>query len=67
MNEPSFSREIGRAFTRPFTRIGLSRMLFTVIGLLIPFIGMIFFIPRREKLLAKFKKEKTSAPDAPEE
>ena len=40
--------------------------LCTVLAILI-FIGMIFLIPRREKLLAKFKKEKASAPDAPEE
>ena len=41
MNKPGFSREIGRAFSRPFTRNGLPRLLFTVIGMLIPFIGYV--------------------------
>ena len=42
----------------PITPVGMS-----VIG---QFIGMIFLIPRREKLLAKFKKEKANAPASAE-
>lgn len=41
MNDTRFSREIGRAFSRPFSGIGLRRLLFTVIGMLIPFVGYV--------------------------